>query len=75
MDTQPVGEGKLKQVSEKAGMTSVNSDTAGVDIIQAEVKCLTDQLDAWTASVRETNTQLGQSGDDVLYGECVKVDV
>ena len=60
VDTQQTGEKKLRQVSERAGLASVNTDTAGVDIIQAEVKCLTDQLDTWMTSVQDTNTQLGQ---------------
>jgi len=60
LDTQPTGERKLRQVSERAGLASVNTDTAGVDIIQAEVKCLTDQLDTWMTSVQDTNTQLGR---------------
>ena len=60
VDTQQTGERKLRQVSERAGLASVNTDTAGVDIIQAEVKCLTDQLDTWMTSVQDTNTQLGR---------------
>ena len=54
------GEVKIQHVTDRVAAVLPNTSTRGQDMIKADLKSVSDDFDAWSASVSDTSSQIGE---------------